>query len=144
MKRIEGGADLVGATVADRGLEESRSLRWARRGFPWLLKRTPLPEGITDPLCGFRAYRVSILKRALAERAGAPLLTTDGWASNVELLLNVAPYARRSEATGAASRYDRRQRQTRFRAWATLRQLWELSRRARRPAAPPEESDAAA
>ena len=144
VKRIEGGADLVAATVADRGQEEPRSLRWARRAFPWVLKRASIPEGIVDPLCGFRAYRVTILKRALAERAGAPLLTTDGWASNVELLLNVAPYARRSEATGVASRYDRRQRQTRFRAWSTLVQIWELSRRARRPAAAPEESDAAA
>jgi len=144
VKRIEGGADLVAATVADRGEVEPRSMRWARKAFPWLLKRAPLPEGIEDPLCGFRAYRVAILKRALAERNGSPLLTTDGWASNVELLLNVAPYARRTEATGVASRYDRRQRETRFRAWPALVQIWEVSRRARRAAPPPEQSDAAA
>ena len=144
VKRVEGGADLVAATVENRAPDEPRPMRWARKGFPWLLKRAAIPEGIPDPLCGFRAYRVAILKRALADRAGAPLLTTDGWASNVELLLNVAPYARRSEATDVASRYDRRQRETRFRAWPTLVQLWELSRRARRPAAPAEESDAAA
>lgn len=144
VKRIEGGADLVSATVADRGAAETRSHRWARRGFPLLLKRMPLPEGVDDPLSGFRAYRVAVLKRALAERNGAPLLSTDGWAANVELLLNVAPYARRSEATGAAARYDRRQRETRFRAWPTLRQLWEIARRARRLPPLPERSDAAA
>ena len=144
VKRIEGGADLVAASVADRGEVEPRALRWARKGFPWLLKRAPIPEGIDDPLCGFRAYRVAILKRALADRNGAPFLTSEGWAANVELLLNVAPYARRTEATGVASRYDRRQRETRFRAWPALVQLWDVSRRARRLPPLPERSDAAA
>ncbi|MBW3628619.1 MAG: glycosyltransferase family 2 protein [Gemmatimonadetes bacterium] len=144
VKRIEGGADLVAATVADRGEVEPRSIRWARKGFPLLLKRAPLPEGIEDPLCGFRAYRVAILKRALAERGAARLITTEGWAANVELLLALAPFARRAEGTGVASRYDRRQRETRFRAWTTLVQLWEVSRRARHLPPLGEQSDAAA
>jgi glycosyltransferase involved in cell wall biosynthesis len=144
VKRVEGGADLVGVSVVNRTEVQTRSLRWARRAFPWLLRRAGIPEGIADPMSGFRAYRVSILKRAITDRADAPLLTSDGWASNVELLLTAAPYARRSESTEVASRYDRRQRPTRFRAWNTLVRLWEVTRRTRRPAAPAEESEAAA
>lgn len=132
VKRIEGGADVVEAVIAGGGQEVPRALRWSRRGLPWLLRWAPLPEGIRDPLSGYRAYRVSVLKRAIAAREGAPLLSREGWAANVELLLAVAPHARRADATEARHRYDRRQRQTRFRPWSTMMDLWNLSRSARR------------
>ncbi len=132
VKRVEGGADVVEAVIASAGAETPRALRWSRRGLPWLLRRAPLPEGIQDPLSGFRAYRVAVLKRAIAARGDGPLLSQDGWAANVELLLAVAPHARRAEATDASHRYDRRQRPTRFRPWTTLVDLWHLSRQARR------------
>jgi glycosyltransferase involved in cell wall biosynthesis len=138
VKRIEGGADVVEASVTEQDATAPRALRWSRRGLPWLLRQTPLPEGIRDPLSGFRAYRISVLKRALAERNGDPLLTQDGWAANVELLLAVAPHARRTDATDVAQRYDRRQRETRFRPWPTLVDLWHLSRAARRMPRPAE------
>jgi glycosyltransferase involved in cell wall biosynthesis len=131
VKRIEGGADVVEAVITPEGSQVPRALRWSRRGLPWLLRRA-LPEGTRDPLTGFRAYRVSVLKRALAERGDAPLLTQDGWAANVELLLAVAPHSRRADALEAVHRYDRRQRQTRFRPWPTLVDLWNLSRAAKR------------
>jgi glycosyltransferase involved in cell wall biosynthesis len=134
IKRIEGGADLVEAAVVEEGGEVPRALRWTRRGLPWLVRRAPLPEGIRDPLTGFRAYRVAVLKKALAERNGRPLLSREGWAANVELLLAVAPHSRRADATEVARRYDRRQRQTRFQPWSTLRETWDLVRHARREA----------
>lgn len=132
IKRIEGGADVVEAAVVEEGGEVPRALRWSRRGLPWLVRRAPLPEGIRDPLSGFRAYRVTVLKRALAERDGKPLLSRDGWAANVELLLAVAPHSRRADVTEVSRRYDRRQRETRFQPWNTLRETWELVRHARR------------
>jgi glycosyltransferase involved in cell wall biosynthesis len=133
VKRIEGGADVVEATVGVEDDDMPRALRWSRKGLPWLLRRAPLPEGIRDPLSGFRAYRIAVLKKALAERNGSPLLSREGWAANVELLLAVAPYTRRADATETATRrYDRRQRETRFRPWDTLVDLWDVSRRARR------------
>lgn len=132
VKRIEGGADVVEGTLDVETVHAPRALRWSRRGFPWLLRNAPLPEGLRDPLSGFRAYRVSVLKRALAERNGSPLLSCGGWAANAELLLAVAPHARRAEAAEVAPRFDRRQRETRFRAWSTLVDVWNLSRAARR------------
>ncbi|HET8655821.1 MAG TPA: glycosyltransferase family 2 protein [Longimicrobiaceae bacterium] len=135
VKRMEGGADVVeGAVVRHEG-EVPRRMQWVHGGVSWLLRRAPLPEGSRDPLSGFRAYRVSVLKRALAARNGAPLLSREGWAANLELLLAVAPHARRIDGTDVVRRYDRRRRETRFRPWNTLVQLWDVARRARR--APP-------
>jgi dolichol-phosphate mannosyltransferase len=112
---------------------------------PWLLRRATLPEGIRDPLTGFRAYRVAVLRKAVNERNGNALLEAEGWAANAELLLAVAPYTRRAEATEATRRYDRRTRPTRFRPWDTLVQIWDVARRARRaPRQEVESTDAAA
>ena len=132
VKRIEGGADVVEAAITSQAADVPRALRWSRRGLPWLLRRAPLPEGIRDPLSGFRAYRVAVLKRALTGLNGSPLLTQQGWVANVELLLAVAPHARRADALDVTQRYDRRTRETRFRPWPTARELWNLARTARR------------
>ncbi|HEX2189035.1 MAG TPA: glycosyltransferase family 2 protein [Longimicrobiaceae bacterium] len=138
VRRMEGGADVVGGAAVAAGPEHARALRWARRGLPWLLGRAALPAEIRDPLSGFRAYRVSVLKRALAARDGAPLLTRQGWAANAELLLAVAPHARRSEGADVSVRYDRRDRESRFRPWNALTEVWHLSRQAPRARAPAE------
>ncbi|HET7460359.1 MAG TPA: glycosyltransferase, partial [Longimicrobium sp.] len=146
LKRVEGGADVVGSSVAGVEGELPRSLRWGRKGLPWLLPRGSLPKEIKDPLSGFRAYRVSVLKRALQD--GKPLLTKQhGWAANAELLLSVAPHVRRAENAEVQLRYTRRERETRFRPWSTALELWNLARsaprrlaqaRAAAAAAPPE------
>jgi glycosyltransferase involved in cell wall biosynthesis len=134
IRRLEGGADIVEATVTTEGMEAPRARRWSRRGLPWLLRGTRLPEGVRDPLSGFRAYRAFVLKKAVAQANGAPLLTTEGWAANVELLFAVAPHARRADSTEVARRYDRRQRETRFRAWDTAVDLWSVIRHRQREA----------
>ena len=134
VKRMEGGADVVGGSAAVQGEEPTRGVRWSRRGLPLLVRRASFPKEIRDPFSGFRAYRVSVLKRALAERGEAPLLSRQGWAANAELLLAVAPHARRMEDAEVSLRYDRRERETRFRPWSTLAQVWDLRRA---PPAPP-------
>jgi glycosyltransferase involved in cell wall biosynthesis len=145
VRRIEGGADVVEAAIIQEGGRVPRVLRWSRRGMPWLLRRASLPEGIRDPLSGFRAYRVAVLKKAVAERNGNALLETEGWAANVEILLAIAPFIRRAEATDVTRRYDRRTRPTRFRPWDTFVQLWDVARRVRRAPRPEvEKTDAAA
>jgi glycosyltransferase involved in cell wall biosynthesis len=137
VKRIEGGADVVEG-VAAAGIDAPRAQRWSRRGLPLLLRGAPILEGVRDPLSGFRAYRVGVLKRAISERNGNPLLSQQGWAANVELLLAVAPHSRRSDSAEVGRRYDRRERETRFRPWPTAVELWHLSRLARRMPAPAE------
>jgi glycosyltransferase involved in cell wall biosynthesis len=136
VRRLEGGADVVGSTVEEVEGELPRGLRWARRGLPWLLGRAAFPPGAGDPFSGFRAYRVQALRRALAE-AGERLLTREGWAANAELLLKVGPHVRRADVVPVALRYTRRQRETRFLAWPALREAWALVRRTPRRAADP-------
>jgi len=63
-----------------------------------------------------------------------PLLTTDGWAANAELLARLAPHARRIEAIPTVERHDLRHRPSRVRAWDEAKALWG-SRRALRLAA---------
>lgn len=135
IRRVEGGADIVEGAIVSEGRNVPRSLRWARRGIPLILRGTQLPEGSRDPVSGFRAYRVSVLKRALAGRNGTPLLNADGWAANVELLFAASPHSRRTEGLEIERRYDLRQRASRFRPWATVVDIWNVSRQLRR--APP-------
>jgi glycosyltransferase involved in cell wall biosynthesis len=128
LKRIEGGADVVEGTGEPAAAPTPWGLRWTRRVLPWILRRAPLPEGVRDPVSGFRAYRVAVLKKALSERNGDPLLSKEGWAANVELLLAIAPFTRRVEGAETGSRHPRKQRETRFRPWETLVQVWDVSR----------------
>lgn len=141
VKKLEGGADVVGSAVSGVDTELPRGMRWSRRGLPWVLGRGRLPREGGDPLSGFRAYRVHVLKRALADREGKPLLTRQGWAANAELLMAVVPHARRADQAPVELRYGRRQRETRFDPWPTLREMWDLRRTSPRrvviPAAAP-------
>jgi glycosyltransferase involved in cell wall biosynthesis len=130
VKRIEGGADVVGPS-SYRDSERPRARRWIRRAVPFLFRGVRLPEGTGDPLAGFRAYRISVLRKALAERNGDRLLSRQGDAANVELLLAVLPFARRVEATDVVARPERRQRASRFHPWETLAELWSLQRTSR-------------
>jgi glycosyltransferase involved in cell wall biosynthesis len=132
VKKLEGGSDVVGSTLSAVQGEVTRAMRWSRRGLPWLLSGAALPKEGGDPFLGFRAYRVQVIKRALADREGAPLLTRQGWAANAELLMRVAPHARRADQAPVEIRYTRRERATRFEPWAALRETWELARRAPR------------
>ena len=122
VKRLESGADLVVAELtAQRGRGDApRFLRWVRNLAPRLL---PVP-GVKDPLSGFAALRLIVLKQALRQPADRPLLTTEGWCANAELLARLAPHARRLDAIPATARYDLRQRPSRVRPWDALVQAW--------------------
>lgn len=121
VKRVEGGADLVVAAQPPNGKSAPRAVRWVRRGLPWLERKFELPEGLSDPISGLRAYRVGLLKKALRDHDGTRLVSRDGWAANLELLLAVAPHARRVEETEAEARYDRRVRPSRQSVWRAAR-----------------------
>ena len=119
---IEQGADIVGGTPASTQRPELLDrwlLRWQRR----MLQRFEWPENAGDPLSGFRAYRVSVIKRALDDAGENRLLTWDGPAANAELLRLTAPHARRIESIDLVHRPDRRQRPARATTWERTRAL---------------------
>lgn len=120
VKVLEGGADIVAGVTEE--LEEERKptrmVRWAARKF---LRSLMGGAPVSDPLPGLRAYRIIVLKKALRElEDGEPLLRSDGWAANVELLGKLAPHARRIAEVPTRVRYDLKARPSRFRPWRTF------------------------
>ena len=119
VRRLESGSDLIVAELADEGGHSPRMLRWVRRWAPRLL-RVP---GVRDAVSGYVALRLIVWRQA--QRAdGAPLLTTDGWSANAELLARLLPHARRTETIPAAARYDLAQRPPRTTPWRQLVGAW--------------------
>ena len=125
IKTIEGGADVV-AGCAPKGSASPRPIWWARKLAPFALGGVHRRAPVSDPLCGFRAYRAIVLKKVLREEGGAPLLTSDGWAANVELLGLVAPHARRIEEAPLAPRYDLQVRPSRVKPVQVLKELFRV------------------
>jgi len=132
VKRFEGGADVV---VVERPASSAsppsvRRLRWIA---PWLLRAFVRLPGIADPFSSFRLFRISVLRDALKAAGGGDtrLVTCDGWAANVELLLRTTPVARRVETVQFAPRYDLRQRPSRVRSVAGALTVYRFGRGAR-------------
>ena len=129
IKRMEAGADIVAGETgpaSDAGVWG----RWARRLAVRVLGRGRIPPGVRDPFTGYRAYRVAVVKGALADRKGR-LVHWGGWAGAAELLLVTAPHARRVDTVELVERRERLQRPSRLRPWRALRDVWSLSREAR-------------
>lgn len=127
VKRIEQGADIVGGTRATDRKPELID-RWLLRWQQSMLRRIQWPENAGDPLSGFRAYRVSVITRALEEAGENRLLTWDGQAADAELLRVAAPHARRVECVDLVHRPDRRQRPTRATTWERTKSLRRFTR----------------
>jgi hypothetical protein len=118
VKRLESGADLAVGEVARSLGTRSWGERWVRRFAPRLL---PV-AGVRDSVSGFTALRLIVLRQAT--RGATPLLTTDGWCANAELLARLAPHARRIETVPTAARYDLQQRPSRVKPWHQLLGAW--------------------
>jgi len=134
VKRFEGGADIVAAK--QEMSEAPAPVRRLRRFAEWI-QRAGLPETDADPFTTFRLYRISVLRELLKSLGDKPVLTSSGWAANVELLLKARRSARRVETVDLAPRYDLRTRETRVRPFADALNLYRFSRRARVLAAAP-------
>ena len=129
IKRFEGGADIV---LAERGVAgEPVTVRRLRRMAPWALRFFVPVQGVSDPYASFRLYRISLLRDLIKASADKPLVTSDGWAANVELLIGTMPLARRVESVSLEPRYDLRVRQSRIKPFADALQLYRFGRSAR-------------
>ena len=121
VKVLEGGADIVAGTPSAQSQPRQTGPRLARWAAGTFLRSVVRGAPVEDPLAGLRAYRVIVLKKALRDRpADDPLIRSDGWAANVELLGRLAPHARRIGEAPLELRDELRVRPSRFRAWKTL------------------------
>lgn len=110
VEAVERGADVVIASRYVRGARQAgvplhRAVLSA--GVGWLLRlRFGLP-GVRDYSCGYRAYRVDLLQRALAAY-GDRLVETQGFVVMTELLVKPAPFRPRIVEIPLDLRYDRK------------------------------------
>jgi glycosyltransferase involved in cell wall biosynthesis len=136
VKRVEGGSDVVTGRLHIVDPDMPRMIRWSRRALYHLLRRLWGGDKEADMLSGMRAYRVVVLRKAIEAAGDSPLMTTEGWAANAELLRRVLPHARRAEAVDVQVRYGRLQRPSRFRTGRTSREILRLLRKGTPPAPP--------
>jgi len=122
VRRLESGADMVVGEATLSG-EPSRGRRLVRRWAPFLLRRAVRVPGVSDTVSGFVAFRLMTLKNAV-RHPGAPLLTSDGWAANAELIGRAAQHARRIETVPVVERHDLRARESRVQPWPMAREVW--------------------
>jgi glycosyltransferase involved in cell wall biosynthesis len=130
VRRFEGGADVV---VAERALGEPApvAVKRLRRVAPWMVRPFLSVPGIQDPFSGFRLYRISVLRDMLKAAGSDRLVSNDGWAANVELLMKATVAARRVEGVTLTSRYDIRPRETRVRPFNDAMGLFRFARQSR-------------
>ncbi len=129
VKILEGGADIVAGTLSSSLDPLPGPLRMARRFARLALGRTWKEAPVSDPVSGLRAYRVIVLKKAFRDLpADPPVVQSEGWAANVELLRFLEPHARRIAEAPLELRYDLQVRPSRFHAWPTLLSLARLRR----------------
>jgi hypothetical protein len=100
-------------------------------------------SGVKDIVSGYGAFRLFCLKNALREQEG-PLLTSEGWAANAELIGRVARHARRIDTVDVLERHDLRQRPSRIEPWPLARELWREGGRLRIRGTRPTDSRAGA
>ncbi len=121
VKRLESGADLVVAEQYRAQGTRSWPERWARQWAPRLLR---VGVGVKDSISGFLALRLVVLRQATRNGAASPLLATEGWAANAELLARLGANARRIEVVSSTARYDLKQRPSRSNPWQQLLAAW--------------------
>ena len=127
VKRFEGGADVV---VAEREVTSSwpSPVRMLRRVAPLVTRPFVSIPSVNDPFGAFRVYRVSALRDLLKEAGDEPLLQSDGWTANVEMLMRVSRHARRIESVQLHPRYELRPRATRVRPWRNALAMFRSAR----------------
>jgi glycosyltransferase involved in cell wall biosynthesis len=134
VKRFEGGADIV---AAKQELNDAPPrVRRLRRFADWIQRSVPRTDA-EDPFTTYRLYRISVLREMLKAIGEEPVITSTGWAANMELLLKARRFARRVENVDLAPRYDVRVRETRIRPVADALSLFRFSLKARALASTP-------
>lgn len=134
VKRFEGGADIVvGEAATDNDMP--KPVRQLQRIGRWLARRFAPVPGVSNPLGTFRLFRITVVRDAVRAAGEKPIVEGSGWGTNIDLLLAMAPHARRIESVALQPRYDLRPRSTRVRPWHDAFQLYRFGReaRARRP-----------
>ena len=77
-------------------------------------------KGVRDYTCGFRAYRVEVIRKGF-EKHGDQIISRSGFACTDELLVKLAPECRRIDEVPFILRYDRKRGASKLPFWSTVR-----------------------
>lgn len=130
VKRFEGGADIVAAEW-ERSAAEPTPVRRLRMLAPWIVRPFVSAGRVKDQFASFRLYRISVIRELLKATGNAPLVSSDGWAANMEMITRLAPFARRVEMVPITPRHDIRPRASRVRPLPDALALYRFSRQLR-------------
>lgn len=128
VQRAREGYDLIIASRYRRGSRQigvppfrlllSYGARWV---FWWKLR---LP-GVRDYTCGFRAYRVSVVRTGF-DTYGEQLITRQGFACTDELLVKLASFQPRITEVPFILRYDRKHGRSKIQLMKTVRETLKM------------------
>tara|TARA_Y100000590_G_scaffold441747_2_gene568925 strand:+ start:8704 stop:9366 length:663 start_codon:yes stop_codon:yes gene_type:complete len=123
VKALEGGADLVAGNVTRNGADVPYSIKITQMIAPIILGKAYSRAPVSDPFCGFRAYRLIVFKKVIEGNPSGSLLSKNRWTANFKLLKFMTPHARRITEIPMSINYGIRKRPSRFRVFRTLRSL---------------------
>lgn len=127
-QQIAEGSDLVIASRYQPGAR-IKGLKKSRKFFSWaagLLFRVFVGfEGIKDYTCGFRAYRVDMLRKTI-NYYGDKFITQKGFGCMVEVLLKVAGQSATMNEVPMILRYDLKQGESKMNVQKTMKQTLKL------------------
>ncbi len=129
VKRFEGGVDIVIAQ-SDAIQAPSAVRRMYKLALP-VLRFFVKTGTVADPFRSYRLIRISVIRELLKSLGNEPLLTTEGWAADAELLLRAAKFARKIDTVPLPARYDLRTRETRVRPFSDAMRVFHFGRSAR-------------
>lgn len=135
---LQDGADIAIASRFVEGGDDSTApplRRVLSHGAGWFFNRALPLENINDFTSGFRAYRASLLQRAV-DHYGERLVEEQGFAVMVELLLKLRYCNPVVAEVPLVLRYDRKGSDSKLRLWRTLGQYVRLISRDRLSPAP--------
>ena len=127
-QQVAEGSDLVIASRYQPGAR-IKGLKRSRTFFSWaagfLFRILVGFEGIRDYTCGFRAYRVDMLKKTI-NVYGDKFITQKGFGCMVEVLLKVAGQSATMNEVPMILRYDLKQGESKMDVQKTMRQTLRL------------------
>lgn len=129
VKRFEGGVDIVIAQS-----DTSQAPPAVRRLYSIasrLLRFFVKTGSVADPFRSYRLIRISVIRELLKSTGTQPLLVSEGWAADAELLLRAAKFARKIDTVTLGTRYDLRTRETRVRPFSDAMKIFRFGRAAR-------------
>jgi dolichol-phosphate mannosyltransferase len=114
--RYQPGSRVIGLTPFRRLLSDGAS---------WLFRIVVGIRGVRDYTCGYRAYRVEVLKKAF-QHYKENFIRQSGFGCMIEILLRINKFDPIIQEVPLILRYDFKEGQSKMKVWKTIKQTLKL------------------